>query len=105
MLKSRLVHGIIAAGFLLSVSPGIGQDTPAPISPAPVAAAPPPPTPTPVPDVLTSVPEPGSTPPAAVTPAPGTPPPITPPPKREDEPSAVTSSSSFQWSEAGAPAF
>src|SRR3982751_2059532 len=105
MPKSRLVNGIIASGLLLSVSPGIGQDTPGPATPTPPAAAVP--SATPLPDVLTSVPDAGSSPPAAVTPVPGTPPPITPPPNRDADnaKSAVTSSTSFQWSEAGAPVF
>src|SRR6476661_3802492 len=97
MRKDLIIIGLIIGAIFFGIA-AIAQETTA-VSPTPGV---PESIPTLEPPAVTPSPGAGVSPAAAdVTPVPA----ITPPPERENEPSAVTSSSSLQWSEAGAPVF
>ena len=96
MRKNTIISSLFAGGVLIAVAVYAqeGLDSPSP-SPTPITVDQLGISPTPGPGL-------GSSPNADVTPVPA----ITPPPERAaNEPSAVTTSSSFQWSERGAPVF
>lgn len=99
-MRKRFIILGVALGIVSIGSTALAQDPTPSSTPEPTATATPAvletPGLTPTPGVL-----PSPTPPIEVTPVPA----ITPPPEKANEPSAVTTSSSFQWSEKGAPVY
>lgn len=101
MRKDLILIGLLTGALFFAVA-AIGQDETPSASPTPEAAVTSPTIP-PVEPAITPAPNPEVNP---ANPAETPVPPITPPPGGENhEPSAVTSSSSFEWSERGAPVF
>src|SRR5205085_1474632 len=100
-MRNRILVSGAALGAALTVLLSAAQDPSATVTPTPDPLSPSP-TPLQGPPGATATPDALGSTPSAITPGISIP---SPTPHREDEQSAVTSSSSFQWSENGAPVF